>query len=413
MNDILHALLFIGLAGAVFLGVIAAEAYYWHRKGRPEMYSFKETLTNRSLTVVSPDTGGVVRARAFAKRGMGVGAVAPVRGSANHSGAIESTAVGGAIVIESVTLGDTGRSCDNDGILDDGELGVLTVKVRNTGTLPFSARATITTESEGLYFVGGRSITFPPVQPYGSATGKLVVALSSRTPQTLIDLKVSADAPGLAIPGAVTTQRRFLGNYDLAANSDSGDSMDDPAGWTQAGDPMLDASQPWSHVREGAEGRWSITDNAAPSDQSLVSPPLVISATGSFGMSLRHRYSFEADSLTSYDGGVIEISTDNGMTWTDTGKQLTSRGYNGTVWTQNVPLKSRQAFVGKSAGYPAYTTTEADFGTAYQGKTVRLRFRVGTDPSEGGPGWDLDEVRFTGVTNQPFSSRRANACRLR
>ncbi|MFO0576170.1 MAG: M36 family metallopeptidase [Polyangia bacterium] len=352
-------------------------------------------------------------ARAFAKRGMGVGAVAPVRGSANHSGAVESTAVGGAIVIESVTLSDTGRSCDNDGILDDGELGVLTVKVRNTGTLPFSARATLTTESAGLVFISGRSITFPPVQPYGSATGKLVVSLSSRTPQTLIDLKVSADAPGLAIPGAVTTQRRFLGNYDLAANSDSGDSMDDPAGWTPAGDAMLDASQPWGHVREGAEGRWSITDNAAPSDQSLVSPPLVISATGSFGMSLRHRYSFEADSLTSYDGGVIEISTDNGMTWTDTGKQLTTRGYNGTVWTQNAPLKSRQAFVGKSAGYPAYTTTEADFGTAYQGKTVRLRFRVGTDPSEGGPGWDLDEVRFTGVTNQPFSSRRPNACRLR
>ena len=49
MNDILHALLFIGLAGAVFLGVIAAEAYYWHRKGRPEMYSFKETLTNLTM----------------------------------------------------------------------------------------------------------------------------------------------------------------------------------------------------------------------------------------------------------------------------------------------------------------------------------------------------------------------------
>lgn len=49
MNDILHALLFIGLAGAVFLGVIAAEAYYWHRKGRPEMYSFKETITNLTM----------------------------------------------------------------------------------------------------------------------------------------------------------------------------------------------------------------------------------------------------------------------------------------------------------------------------------------------------------------------------
>lgn len=49
MNDLLHALLFIGIAGAVFIGVIIAEAIYWQRKGRPEMYSFRETLTNMAM----------------------------------------------------------------------------------------------------------------------------------------------------------------------------------------------------------------------------------------------------------------------------------------------------------------------------------------------------------------------------
>jgi hypothetical protein len=41
--------------------------------------------------------------------------------------------------------------------------------------------------------------------------------------------------------------------------------------------------------------------------QATKKRPLVVSATGTFGFTLRHRYSFEADTFSFYDGGVVEV----------------------------------------------------------------------------------------------------------
>jgi len=46
LNDLIHALGFIVVFGALFIAIIIAEAFYWRRKGRPEAYNFKETLAN-------------------------------------------------------------------------------------------------------------------------------------------------------------------------------------------------------------------------------------------------------------------------------------------------------------------------------------------------------------------------------
>jgi hypothetical protein len=354
-------------------------------------------------------------AKAFAKRGMGVGAVGPVKTSFDHAGVVESTGFGGNIVIESITLTDSKSTCDRDGILDDGEIGVLTIKLRNNGTLPFSAHAAVRSESGRLYFLTGNKVNFPEAKPYQTTTASVLVMLRSGVPaQVPFDIGLAFNAANLAIPATVTVQRQFVGNYDVVAASSSSDTMADPSPvWVTAADMTLDTSTPWRHVRDGADGRWSIPDHSVASDQYLVTPALNVSATGSFGFTLVHRFDFEADILASYDGGVIEISTDDGKTWTDTAMQLVKGGYNGTVWSLNAPLKSRKAFTSQSAGFPAFTTTEADFGTAYQGKTVKLRFRVGTDADIGAGGWDLDEIRFTGVTNTPFPSRRASAACVR
>jgi len=91
--------------------------------------------------------------------------------------------------------------------------------------------------------------------------------------------------------------------------------------------------------------------------------------SSAFGFTLSHRYSFEADSFTFYDGGVIELSTDDGMTWTDIATAFKSNGYNATLWSLNAPLKSRRAFSGNSSGYPGFVTTTVDFGTTYADQT--------------------------------------------
>jgi hypothetical protein len=38
------------------------------------------------------------------------------------------------------------------------------------------------------------------------------------------------------------------------------------------------------------------------------------------------------------------------------------------------------------------------------GKTVSVRFRIGTDEGTGAGGWDIDKIAFTGITNTPFPS---------
>ncbi|HRI50068.1 MAG TPA: M36 family metallopeptidase [Pseudomonadota bacterium] len=348
-------------------------------------------------------------ARAFARRGMGVFAVGPARGSADHAGVVESNAVGGVITVDSMTLNDSVLSCDRDGILDNDEVGVLTVTLRNTGTLSFAATGTVSDDTGTVSFPRGNRISFVNAKPYKAASGSILVALRGARPRAGFQLRVKLDAPNLAAPGTVSTVRAFVGNYDLVPASSATDTMDETATlWNKAGDPALDQSGPWALVRDGEGGRWAIPDAAAPSDQWLVSPPLQVSTSGSFGFTLRHRYSFEVDSMNNYDGGVIEISTDDGKTWSDVGKPFTKNGYGGALWVENAPLKGRQAFVGESAGYPAFITTVADFGAAYQGKTVRLRFRVGTDPAAGAAGWELDEVQFSGIDNLPFASRQNN-----
>ena len=175
--------------------------------------------------------------------------------------------------------------------------------------------------------------------------------------------------------------------------------------WTAASDPARDTSQPWRQDLQS--GTWIGSDASAASDQYLVSPALNI-GDGPFGFTLRHRYSFDDDppgtpGPQSYDGGVIEISVDDGATWTDIGPSLTVGGYNGQIYDQNPALPNRQGFVGDSTGYPEFVTTTASLGASYAGKTVKLRFRIGTNDLGSATGWELDQIDFTGITNTPFS----------
>jgi MYXO-CTERM domain-containing protein len=50
-----------------------------------------------------------------------------------------------------------------------------------------------------------------------------------------------------------------------------------------------------------------------------------------------------------------------------------------------------------------------NLGNKLAGKTVKIRFRIGTDAGSGEAGWDIDNIAFgstsfAGITNTPFSS---------
>ncbi|NJM39888.1 MAG: hypothetical protein HC853_03480 [Anaerolineae bacterium] len=108
-----------------------------------------------------------------------------------------------------------------------------------------------------------------------------------------------------------------------------------------------------------------------------------------------HAFGFDtsATGVTAYDGGVVEYSIDNGVTWTDVGALPTIQGYNSTLFTdpnaaRRNPLAGRRAFGVVSSGYFA---TRYDL-TSLQGKNVRFRFRIGTDFDVGYQGWFIDDL---------------------
>ena len=108
-----------------------------------------------------------------------------------------------------------------------------------------------------------------------------------------------------------------------------------------------------------------------------------------------HAYDFEAP---NYDGGVIEYSTNSGVTWSDAGSLITNNGYSGTISSSaNNPLKGRQGFVGYTSGY---ISSRLDLSSLV-GQNVRFRFRIGTDTGGWGYGWFIDDIRVYTCSSTP------------
>jgi hypothetical protein len=132
-------------------------------------------------------------------------------------------------------------------------------------------------------------------------------------------------------------------------------------------------------------------DPASVADQRLVSPAVAL-PTGENPVVLKfwHTPNLENSGATAcYDGGILEVSTDGGSTWTQVpNANLLVGPYTGAVATAfSNPLAGLQAWCGASA----YFQTIADV-SAYAGQTVQFRFRIGSDTSVSDTGWDVDDV---------------------
>jgi hypothetical protein len=131
---------------------------------------------------------------------------------------------------------------------------------------------------------------------------------------------------------------------------------------------------------------------ATVSDQRLVSPAVAL-PTGENPVVLKfwHVPNLETSSGGCYDGGLLEVSTNGGSTWTQVpNANLLVGGYTGAVSTGfSNPLAGLQAWCGPNPS--PYQQTIADL-SAYAGQTVQFRMRIGTDTSVNRPGWDVDDV---------------------
>jgi len=136
--------------------------------------------------------------------------------------------------------------------------------------------------------------------------------------------------------------------------------------------------------------------------------------SGNFTFSFESRFSFTFASGTPpiyYDGMVLEISADDGTSWTDIGA-LATPGYNGVISTDDSnggvstnPLAGRPAYSAFTTSYPTvFTPTTVNLGTSYAGQNVRIRFRIGTDSLGFQKGAEIRNITTSGLTNTPFTA---------
>jgi hypothetical protein len=122
------------------------------------------------------------------------------------------------------------------------------------------------------------------------------------------------------------------------------------------------------------------------------------------GVTLSFWQSYSTES--TYDGGVLEFSTNGGSTWTDGGALITMHPYEGPISTCcSNPLSGRQAWNGDSGGFVETRAVLAGFA----GQNLSIRFRLGTDAGLAATGWWIDDVAIlTGtcgsVTPQPTAT---------
>ena len=106
-----------------------------------------------------------------------------------------------------------------------------------------------------------------------------------------------------------------------------------------------------------------------------------------------HTYQME----TGYDGSVIEISTDGGITFNDLGSLITTGMYNGTISNEfNNPVGGRSAWTGGTIGIWSQVVVNL---SSYAGLNVIIRFRMTSDNGTAKFGWYIDDVSVTGSSS--------------
>jgi PKD repeat protein len=133
---------------------------------------------------------------------------------------------------------------------------------------------------------------------------------------------------------------------------------------------------------------WYVPDDAVTTDSRLLFANTVHVSQGS-ELTFWHRHNFQKVGSVNYDGGVLEISIDNGATWQDLGDYMTANGYNGYLSPSN-PLGVRKAWVGDMTTWKQVVVDLNDFA----GQDVLIRWRFGANSSGGDTGWYIDDVKI-------------------
>ncbi len=157
-----------------------------------------------------------------------------------------------------------------------------------------------------------------------------------------------------------------------------------------------------SMLSNSPSNSWYAQDHSSPSVAALTLKSAIEVSTP-MTLSFYHKFETEA----TWDGGVVEISTNNGTTWVDAEPYFLKNGYTGILQTF-----LRNGFEGKSdAHFGSSEFIESTITLSpFMGENILIRFLFLSDPFVGGPGingWYVDDISFDQAStgpNQVFAS---------
>ncbi|MGH8443025.1 MAG: M36 family metallopeptidase [Nevskiaceae bacterium] len=353
-------------------------------------------------------------AEAFAKRGIGAGAVGPDRDSLDNVGVTESyVAFAGAYGIEDFNIDlayfdGTNGYCDLDQALDPGETALMTFTVVSNGTLDLAAGATIQVSTDGdVTLDNGGLVTLPALDVGETFDVQMPITLNSAgstaEPLTItLAFPQAGGAPDEVFEPATINEVRNV-NLDLGPTETDDDMEVAEASQTDWSVALSNPASgpPWViedfDADYGTGQVWYAHDNGTTASSTLTTPQFHVNTT--FTLTFDHFFELEEPAI--YDAAVLEISIDGGPfvdVTTAGGTFGALQGYNGT--SVSAFPTDRVAWVGTNS---AMTPTGVSFGNALAGHNARIRFRLETDEAVGAYGWVVDNVHLIGISAPVFS----------
>ncbi len=347
----------------------------------------------------------------FAARGMGAGAVSPPRFSFSLREVVESHLDSdSALSIIGATLHEVSGG-DADGVLDSGELGRLTVTVKNTGFVTTSRVMVYVPSRPGSYeFPSGNRATGIALAPEQEHTVTFAVRILGA--QVAQPLTFRLQTWEFLHP-EIRAQKdvNFVVNYDLRrdGNVDAlAATQTFEADWTRSYDIGLHGCAQfhcvsfdgmdrgdvldWQWVQHLGEQAYRVADDILSMGTSLETIAFTVSGSEPLQLVLRHDHDFDRETAVgepfAWPGlGAVEIRIDGGE-WESVDPYL---------------ISGSGSFVGASGGWRMDTL---DFGTALAGREVQFRLHATTGTSfyEDSAYWAISRVEIHGAAQPVFSS---------
>ncbi len=273
-----------------------------------------------------------------------------------------------------------------NGSLDPSESVTVTVTATNSGGAALTNLTGTLLPGTGVTAPGAAQ-NYGAIPVGGAAVARPFTFIATGACGGTVSVRVQLQEGALNLGIFTNTFTLGLPNTSLAQNFDAVSTPALPAGWTTS---TTNAGVAWVSTivqRDTLPNAIFTTAPGSEADAVVTSPSFGITTTNA-QVSFRHRYDFE----NTYDGGVLEISIGAGpfVDILSSGGVFLAGSYTATLSSGfGTTLGGRMAWSGQTANFIT-STVRLPVSTA--GQSVRLRWRAGTDESNGTTGWYVDSL---------------------